>query len=51
MILRAASEGLAPLPHSTELFCNNKGVISHNNSPLTALPEKQRQADLIRLIK
>jgi hypothetical protein len=51
LILQAASEGLAPLPHSTELFCDNKCIISHGNSPLTALLEKQRQADLIRLIK
>jgi hypothetical protein len=33
------------------LYCDNCGVISHSNSLLTALPEKQKQVDLIRLIK
>ncbi len=51
LILCAASEGLgAPFPHGL-LHCNNRGVISHGNSPLTALSEMQRQADLIRLTK
>ncbi len=51
LILRAASEGLgAPIP-CVFLHCNNNEVISHGNSPLTALSEKQRQADLIRLTK
>ncbi len=36
---------------TTVLHCDNRGVISHSNSPLTALPEKQKQANLIRLIK
>jgi hypothetical protein len=33
------------------MLCNNHGVISHGNSPLKSLPEKQKQADLIRLTK
>jgi hypothetical protein len=33
------------------LFCDNNGVLSHGNSPQSSLPEKQQQADLIRLIK
>ena len=51
MILRAASEGLrAPFSHVL-LHCDNCGVISHGNSPLTALSEKQHQVDLIQLTK
>jgi hypothetical protein len=51
LILRAASVSLGtPLP-TTVLHCDNRGVISHSKSPLTALPKKQKQADLIRLIK
>jgi hypothetical protein len=51
LILRASSHNLTrPLPAIT-LFCNNRGVLSHGNNPYTALPEKQKQADLIRLIK
>jgi hypothetical protein len=51
LILRAESEGLgAPFP-CVLLHCNNCRVISHGNSPLAALSEKQRQADLIRLTK
>jgi hypothetical protein len=33
------------------MLCNNGGVISHGNSSLQSLPEKQKQADLIRLTK
>jgi hypothetical protein len=33
------------------MLCDNRGVISHGNSPLQSLPEKQKQADLIRLTK
>jgi hypothetical protein len=33
------------------LHCDNRCVLSHGNSPLTSLPEKQKQADLIWLIK
>ncbi len=51
LILRAPSHKLTgPLPAIT-LFCNNCGLLSHGNKPYTALPEKQKQADLIRLIK
>jgi hypothetical protein len=51
LILRAASVTLVtPLP-TTALHCDNHGVISHSNSPLMSLPEKQKQSDLIRLIK
>ena len=53
LILRAASSSL-PLPSSqlvTTLFCDNRGVISHCNSSLVSLSEKQTQADLIRLAK
>jgi hypothetical protein len=39
-----------PYPLST-LFCDNRGVILHNNSPQALLPEKQVQANLICLIK
>jgi hypothetical protein len=51
LILCAASKGLPqPLPHAT-LFCNNHCVLSHGNNHLTVLPEKQKQADIIRLVK
>jgi hypothetical protein len=51
LILRASSHILTePLPAIT-LFCDNRGVLSHGNKPYAALPEKQKQADLIRLIK
>jgi hypothetical protein len=51
LILRAVSDGLPqPLPPTT-LFCNNRGVLSHGNSHLTALPEEQKQADIICLVK
>ncbi len=47
LILRAASEGRGvPFPPIL-LHCDNRGVISHGNSPLMALSETQRQADLI----
>jgi hypothetical protein len=51
LILRVASVGIVPSIPTTILYCDNRGVISHTNSMLTALPEKQKQADLIRLIK
>jgi hypothetical protein len=51
MILRAASDGLPqPLPHAT-LFCDNWGILLHGNNHLTAPPEKQKQADIICLVK
>ncbi len=33
------------------LYCNNRGVLSHGNNTLPLLSQKQKQADLIRLIK
>ena len=51
LILRASSHNLTrPLPAIT-LFQDNRGGLSHGNNPYTALPEKQKQADLICLIK
>jgi hypothetical protein len=39
-------------PSSTlELYCDNKGVISHGNDPYSALKAEQKQANLIRLLK
>ncbi len=51
LILWAASSLFLPLLHSVVLYCDNHGVITHGNSPLTSLPENQRQADLIHHIK
>jgi ribonuclease HI len=52
LILQAASSHLPPTTTTTVvLHCDNKGVNSHGNSKLRSLPEKQRQADLIRHIK
>ena len=49
LILRAAA-GVCPTPivWSLALSCDNRGVISHRNSPLMSLPEteKQKQANL-----
>jgi ribonuclease HI len=51
LILRAATVNLvAPYSHA-KLSCGNPGVISHSNSPPFSLSEKQKQADLIQLIK
>jgi ribonuclease HI len=51
LILRAALVSLDHRSPPTTLHCDNRGVIHHCNSPLTALKEKQKQADLIRLLK
>jgi hypothetical protein len=51
LILCAALVTLAsPFLHIV-LHCNNCNVISHSNSSLVSLPEKQKQPDLIRFIK
>ena len=51
LILRWASSTLLS-PLKTAVFhCDNKWVISHSNSLLISLPEKQWQADLIQHIK
>ncbi len=51
LILHAAAANL-PLPFpKVVLHRDNHGVLSHGNSPLTSLLEKQKQADLIWLIK
>ena len=49
LILKAASDNTTTI--RTTLHCDNRGVISHSNSPLMALPDDQQQADLIWLIK
>jgi hypothetical protein len=46
----ATTKSVAPYFLST-LFCNNRGVISHSNSPQVALSEKQKHANLIQLVK
>jgi hypothetical protein len=52
LILRAAAKNKdTATPLQQVLLCDNCGVISHGNSPLQSLPEKQKQADLIRLMK
>jgi hypothetical protein len=51
LILCAASKGLSQPPTYPTLFCDNRGILSHGNSHLTALPERQKQADIIRLVK
>jgi hypothetical protein len=51
LILRTVSSTLL-LPYPpVVLYCNNRGVINHGNSPLVSLPKKQHQADLIPHIK
>jgi hypothetical protein len=51
LILCAASSTLLlPYPPIV-LYCNNRGVINHGNTPLVSLPKKQHQEDLICHIK
>jgi hypothetical protein len=51
LIIQAATvNSVAPFSHA-KLFCDNHGVLSHSNSPLFSLSEKQKQADMIQLIK
>jgi hypothetical protein len=51
LILHSALVTLAsPFLHIM-LNCDDCGVISHSNSSLASLPEKQKQSDPIRLIK
>ncbi len=51
LILRAATVNLVASYSHAKLSCDNCGVISHSNSPLFSLSEKQKQVGLIRLIK
>jgi hypothetical protein len=51
LILQASSHNLTGPLLAVTLFCDIRGVLSHGNNPYTALPEKQKQADLICLIK
>jgi hypothetical protein len=50
LILRAATEkSCHPYPRQT-LYCDNRGVIQHSNTPRIGLTEKQKQDDLIRYV-
>jgi hypothetical protein len=49
LIIRAAGKGLTEI--SPVLHCDNRGVVTQGNKSRSALPQKQEQADLIRLIK
>ena len=49
LIIWAAGIGLTEI--SPVLHCDNRGVVTHGNKSRSALPQKQEQADLIRLIK
>jgi hypothetical protein len=52
LILRAAESDLVPpLLPKVVLYCDNHGILSHGNSPLLLLPQKQKQTNLIWLIK
>ena len=51
MILQAVGADLAAPSPAVILHCNNHGVLLHGNNPLLLLPQKQKQANLIRLIK
>ncbi len=52
LILRAATTRSDTMTHPQQvLLCDNRGEISHSNSPLQSLPEKHKQANLIRLMK
>ncbi len=51
LILQAATTCEPLVTPVVILYCNNKGVISLATCPLMSLPEKQEQADLIRLAK
>jgi hypothetical protein len=43
LILHAASVGIVPPIPTTILYYSNRGVISHSNSPLTALPKNRNR--------
>ena len=52
LILRAAMANEDTATRAKQvILCDNRGIISHGNSPLQSLPEKQMQSDLIRLMK
>ncbi len=52
LILRAGTASENAVPRSQQvLLCDNRRVISHGNSTQQSLWEKQKQADLIRLMK
>ncbi len=51
LVLRAAGANLDLPSPLVVLYCDNRGVLSHGNNPLPSLSQKQKQADLIRLIK
>ncbi len=52
LILRAAMANEDTATRAQQvILCDNRGVISHGNSPLQSLLEKQKQSDLIRLMK
>jgi hypothetical protein len=50
-LLGALLSTLTSPHHKVILHCNNRGIITHGDSPLVSLPEKQQQADLIQHIK
>ncbi len=49
LIIRAAGIGMTEI--LAVLHCDNEGVVTHGNKSRSSLPQKQEQADLIRLIK
>jgi hypothetical protein len=51
LVLWAAGANLDLPSPPVVLYCDNRGVLSHSNNPLPLLSQKQKQADLIRLIK
>jgi hypothetical protein len=51
LILQAVGADLAAPSPVVILHCNNCGVLLHGNNPLLSLLQKQKQANLIRLIK
>ena len=50
-VVRAATVGESVPQPCIQFYCDNKGVLSHGNAPRSSLPEKQQQADLIRILK
>ena len=51
LVLRATLQGHVPPFRPVSISCDNKGVVSHWNEPTQSLPDKQPQADVLRVLK
>ncbi len=51
LVLLVASQNCACPYVTTQIDCNNRGVVQHGNTPKRALQAKQVQADVLRCLK